>query len=104
MIKIEVTRVDGMITKVIVSGHAEYAPHGQDLVCAGCSAIVFGALNALDELWNEVNTTVTIEENKIEIVNDNDLDISYVLEVMYIQLKTLQSNYKDYISIQEQEV
>ena len=26
--------------------------HGQDIVCAGASAVAFGAINAVDELCN----------------------------------------------------
>lgn len=32
--------VDGTLT-LLVSGHAESAPIGQDLVCAGCTALVY---------------------------------------------------------------
>ena len=36
------------IRMIDVSGHAMQAPHGEDLVCAGVSCIMTGALNALD--------------------------------------------------------
>ncbi len=30
-----------------MTGHANFAEHGQDLVCAGVTAVVFGAVNAV---------------------------------------------------------
>ena len=30
-----------------MSGHADFAEHGKDLVCAGASAVSFGAVNAV---------------------------------------------------------
>lgn len=33
-----------------MSGHANFAEHGQDLVCAGASAVAFGAVNAVMKL------------------------------------------------------
>ena len=35
-----------------MNGHADFAAHGQDLVCAGASAVVFGSINAVIALWN----------------------------------------------------
>ena len=32
----------------IVEGHAEFAPHGQDIVCAGVSAIVQAAILGIE--------------------------------------------------------
>lgn len=32
---------------VRAAGHAEYAPHGQDIVCAGVSAVLYGCLSCL---------------------------------------------------------
>ena len=30
-----------------MKGHADFAEHGKDLVCAGASAVSFGAVNAI---------------------------------------------------------
>lgn len=34
---------------ITVNGHAEYAPPGQDIVCAGVSALVYAAAAALEQ-------------------------------------------------------
>jgi uncharacterized protein YsxB (DUF464 family) len=40
MVTVRVTRNDGQVTRLRVTGHAGAAPPGEDLVCAGASALV----------------------------------------------------------------
>ena len=35
--------------RLTVMGHADYAPHGQDIVCAAVSALVYALMAALEE-------------------------------------------------------
>ena len=49
MIKITASRNNGRITNLTVKGHANSAPHGEDLVCAAVSSILVGGCNALKE-------------------------------------------------------
>lgn len=44
---------EGQVTEFTMEGHADSAPHGQDLVCAGASAVVFGSMNAVLGLTDE---------------------------------------------------
>lgn len=46
MIRIRVTEREGGFT-VSAFGHAGYAPHGQDIVCAGVSALLYGLVSFL---------------------------------------------------------
>ena len=39
----------------IVEGHADYAPHGQDIVCAGVTGALFTAYHALEYHAQESN-------------------------------------------------
>ena len=34
--------------RLTVTGHADYAPHGQDIVCAAVSALVYALMAALE--------------------------------------------------------
>ena len=62
MIRVIITRQDGVYKSFICSGHAEYAsskgirgllrPQG-DVVCAGVSAIVINTVNCLQDLLHE---------------------------------------------------
>ena len=62
MIRVIITRQEGIYKSFICSGHAEYAsskgirgllrPHG-DVVCAGVSAIVINTVNCLQDRLHE---------------------------------------------------
>ena len=48
MIKITINRNEtGLIQSFTISGHADFAEKGSDIVCAGASAVSFGAVNAI---------------------------------------------------------
>ena len=59
MIKILIKYEGNEFDSLEVKGHANSAPHGQDLVCAGVSAILIGGLNNLD---NVKSFDIKIEE------------------------------------------
>ncbi len=50
MIQITVFQSDNQVTAFELTGHAESGPYGYDLVCAGVSAVTFGAVNAIMKL------------------------------------------------------
>ena len=51
MIDITINRSkSGFIVSFTMSGHALFADHGKDLVCAGASAVSFGTINAVHVL------------------------------------------------------
>lgn len=43
----------GVLVGFIIKGHADFAEHGQDIVCAGASAIAQAALLGLKDLLGE---------------------------------------------------
>jgi len=47
MITIEIFYTDHCITRLRVTGHALTAPHGQDIICAGVSALTQSAVLGL---------------------------------------------------------
>jgi hypothetical protein len=91
-----------------MTGHANYAPYGQDLVCAGASAVVFGAINAVEALTGVVATIELGKDGgflKYELPSDLD-DQSFVkaqllLEGMLVSLQTIEMDYGKYIRIKE---
>ncbi len=51
MLKVRFVRDPGnKIKGFYLSGHADYGPKGQDIVCAGVSALAQGALLGLEEV------------------------------------------------------
>ena len=50
MIKVTFNAPQERITSFTMSGHADFAKKGSDIVCAGASAVSFGAVNAIMSL------------------------------------------------------
>lgn len=104
MIRVDVL-VDGPhVVKVIVSGHANAADKGEDLICAGVSAISVGTLNALDELvQGSVEDFMSEGYVSISVVSNNATQ-QVILQTMLIQLQSIQAAHPKYIQINKQEV
>lgn len=105
MVKISVDQdKNSKIKRIRITGHANAAPHGEDLVCAGVSSISIGALNAIDLL--EKNSCLYEMKHgyiEIRVVTDSD-QLQLLLSMLIIQLTTMENSYKKYIRIRKQEV
>jgi uncharacterized protein len=105
MIRVHIRKTkEDMITHLSISGHAEYAIKGKDLVCAAVSAIGVGGLNALDKLTGE-SIVEKLNENSIviDIIQVEDTQQN-ILKTMLYQLETVEHSYSKYIQITKQEV
>ena len=100
MISVNVTFIGNEVKTLTVSGHANYAEYGKDIVCAGVSAVVTGGINALAS--NVKNIKIINEDNKlgVEVINSNQ-EIQIILNTILIQLETIQKSYKKYIKIEK---
>jgi uncharacterized protein len=106
MINITINRNEtGLIQSFSMSGHALFANHGSDIVCAGASAVSFGAINAIHEL---TGTTPEIEQGEEGFLNCRLPDhisksvqdnIQLLLEGMVISLQTIEEQYGEHIKI-----
>ena len=103
MIKVKVLQSKFGIKELSVSGHAESAEYGKDLVCAGVSCIVIGTANALDQLSND-KTEISVKRTAKFKVLKPDENNQIILKTCLIQLQTVQEQYQDYIDIQITEV
>lgn len=81
-----------------VSGHALFAPIGEDIVCAGISSIIFGALNAFDSMLENVQIEVN---SKIQVICAKEQLSDDLFLFLMIQLKTVASSYPNNILIKE---
>ena len=105
MIKVNIKKEQsGRIQSFEMSGHANFDVHGKDLVCAGASAVSFGALNAIFKL---TKGTPTIDQgtdggylkavfSEAEIASD---DIQLILKTMIVSLQTIEQDYGQHIKI-----
>ena len=82
-----------------VKGHALSDDYGKDLICASVSSIMFGFMNGLDAL----NEDVEIKQltNEIEVVSHSDSEvIQNYFELVIMQLKTIEESYGDFIQVE----
>ena len=89
-------------------GHAGYADQGEDIVCAGISALVITVINALDAYTDEQFTTRTNEETGLISVRFRESvghDAQLLIKTLVLGLEGIQSTYgNDYISLTFKEV
>ena len=99
MIKAVFQANDDLYESLDVSGHAQYGEYGRDLICASVSSIMFGFMNALDAL--EENVQISQSENRITIVDQSGSEIvQHYFELVITQLKTIEASYGDFIRVE----
>lgn len=110
MVTITINRNEkGHIYSFTASGHAGSGPYGHDLVCAGVSAVIFGAVNAILSLCDK---NLSIEQAgeeggylRVDIPSIQEekrcKNTQLLLEGMLISLRTIERDYKEHIKIQE---
>ena len=98
MITVSYSKNNEIISLIEVTGHALFAPKGQDIVCSAVSSIMIGGLN---NLKRAAEYKIVIEEGHVllDTFKKNDEHDSIVLETMFIQLMTIEDSYKNYIKI-----
>ena len=103
MIKVKINKTNNKYSSLIVSGHSNYDEHGKDIVCAGVSAIVVGGLNALT-IENKKKIFAKVDDGyvNIDVLDLNDDKLQLIIDVMVIQLKSIEESYKKYIKIYEE--
>lgn len=105
MITVTITKQkSGRIHSFEMAGHANFAEHGKDLVCAGASAVAFGAVNAVIAI-----TKVTPEISQgtdggylcvtFPVIPEKDHDIQLIVQAMVVSLQTIEQDYGQHIKI-----
>ncbi|ARJ49952.1 ribosomal-processing cysteine protease Prp [Staphylococcus lutrae] len=93
---------DGHITELIMEGHAEFGEHGQDLVCAGASAVLFGSVNAIIGLTSERPDIDYSDDGgyfHLRIVDTKNEQAQLILQSLLISLQTIEEEYNEYIKL-----
>lgn len=103
MIEVKINQSNGNIRSMRISGHANYAPHGEDLICAAASSIGVGLLNALDILVPHSCQLTMREFIDVVVLQDSEL-VQMVLKTAMIQLETIEGQYSNYLNVKKQEV
>ena len=101
MITVTIIRKQDAYQMMKVTGHAQSAPYGEDLVCAAVSAIMTGGINALDLKQAKVTNIEGLSE--IQVLDLHHQPNQAVYRVMMTQLTTIAEAYPKYIRIRIKE-
>jgi len=82
MIKVKLRKEGNIIKKIIITGHANYAEYGKDIVCAAVSATVLTTLNGIIALDNSI---LEVEEKQDKLV----IDINKIEDVSQILINNM---------------
>ncbi|SFB16085.1 MULTISPECIES: ribosomal-processing cysteine protease Prp [unclassified Bacillus (in: firmicutes)] len=106
MIRVTFNRTEsGNIRSFTMSGHADFAKRGKDIVCAGASAVSFGAVNSIIQL---TGYTPDIQQGKDGFLKcsfsdtlseDVQAKVQLLLEGMIVSLQTIEKDYGKHIKI-----
>lgn len=96
----------GDLWRFVLDGHAGYADHGQDIVCAAVSMIVINTINSIDSFTEEPSLlSQDEEEGYIDCtfrdikVNKGSQEAILLLKSMVLGLRSIKEQYGEYIQI-----
>lgn len=106
MIKVVFDAPQERIASFTLSGHANFAKKGSDIVCAGVSAVSFGAVNAIMSL---TDVEPEIEQGREggylrctipgNLSLESEEKVQLLLNGMLISLQTIERDYGKYMKI-----
>jgi uncharacterized protein YsxB (DUF464 family) len=86
MLKIEIIQVSNTILGYHITGHANYAPYGKDIVCAAVSVLAISTKNALKDI---INVDVEVQEQPGDmLVQLNNVDTYNTYKETQVILKS----------------
>ncbi len=105
MLRVTICYLDSNITGFMVKGHAGYAPHGQDICCAGVSAVtqtaLIGLINHLEKKPDYKIVKGDLELRLAENLSREDNEkAQIILSTMAAGLESMQENYREFINIE----
>ncbi len=107
MIKVEVKQQNDEIVSVTLTGHAGYAEHGEDIVCAAVSALTTNAVNGIDRLAKfqpiveveQVEGGYLYVEMKTDITSEQFFIAQLLLKNLIYGLIDIETQYPKFINI-----
>ena len=89
-------------------GHAGYAPEGEDVICAGVSALVINTVNSIAYLTKTKFSTDSDEETgrlAVHFVTEADQNADLLMRSLVLGLQGIQNSYgNEYIHLEFKEV
>jgi uncharacterized protein YsxB (DUF464 family) len=98
MIKVLIKSEGEKLQSLEVKGHANSAPHGEDLVCAAVSAVVTGGANAIKNL-NDIEIKLDEGYALLKVKSSLSSHDEIVMETIITGLKTIAEGNDKFIQI-----
>lgn len=101
MVDVYIYKNDGHYTQVYTEGHADYAEHGKDIVCAAVSALALTLYNSLMELSDvPVMEKQYVSQEKPNLFIPRPSDKTDLLISQYkIGIEGVQEAFPDYVTL-----
>ena len=105
MITITFFKRQGELLGFDSSGHAGYADHGEDIVCAGVSGILYAVANTLTDMGANVYIEEGDNHLRVKIVDMSYQDpvIQAVLHVAWMGAIGIEEEYGKFLKIKSKE-
>ena len=89
--------------RIVITGHANFADYGRDIVCASASSIVITSINACLR-FNKNSLVYEEDTDKLIIdIKDTSKSIKLIIDNMIFMLEELAETYKKNIKIVKEE-
>ena len=89
--------------RIVITGHANFADYGRDIVCASASSIVITSINACLR-FNKNSLVYEEDTDKLIIdIKDKTKSIKLIIDNMIFMLEELAETYKKNIKIVKEE-
>ena len=108
MISVVISKHANEYKCVSLKGHADYADHGQDIVCASVSVLVINTFNSIERFTEDGFSCEAAEDGGLMVMDFPEKlsdKAELLLDSMVMGLEEIQKQYGDeYISLQYKEV
>lgn len=103
MISSTFSYADGKLSKILVTGHANYKKHGEDIVCAAVSASLIVTANAIEHLGLNRFIDLTVRDGYFQLIlKEEEKTILGLLKNLEYTLTDLQQQYPNYMKNQKE--
>ncbi len=108
MISVKIQGKHNKANEIIVSGHAGFADHGEDIVCAAVSVLTISILNGLTEIVGRKDLGEVVEEGYVRFnipeVTDEPMKskTETLISTYLLGIRGIKEAYGDYIQFEEQ--
>ena len=84
---------------ITMSGHAGYAPHGQDIVCAGVSALIQTLIQSIEELTQD-KIQYSMQPGMVDIkMRDLSEQAQLLVNSFFVGLRLIADEYPENVAI-----